>query len=39
MSGVGEALLDGLRRHPRATEAVRAYEQAHKARKGVLGRL
>ena len=29
-------VLDGLRRHPRAVEAVREHERAHKARKGVL---
>ena len=32
-------VLEGLRRHPRAVEAVRAHERAHKARKGVLDAL
>ena len=32
-------VLDGLRRHPRAHEAVREYEAAHKARKGVLAQV
>ena len=32
-------VLAGLREHPRAVEAVRAHETAHKARKGVLAAL